>query len=559
MLRRLAKLFGGANAIAASARTPRVSQPPEDLDALLAQPIAAINAGRKHEAIERLQALLEIHPQLADAHLMLGKLLHGEKKYEDARDSYLLASALRPNWWPPHLQLGLLDTDEGHVAEAAKPLAKAIELGAPGADVHNVLGAAYMRAGDAHAAAGCFRTALALDPELARAHSNLGVALFRHLEEYDEGEWHIARALELAPDDSAAECNLVMVLYGRGRNEDALDLANRLLVRDPKLHEARINRALVLLKKGEFAQAWTDYEARREVPENKRSDDLPWPDWDGSSLAGRTIFVSFEQGIGDEIMFASCLPEVIAAARHCFIECSPKLAPIFRRSFPAGDILARDAWRDSPAIAKTPPDCKSAIGSLPLFLRRSRAAFPAHHGYLRTDERRVKRWRARLNALPGRRKVGISWRGGVAITHRGLRSIPLQQWVPILSTPGIDFVSLQYSDLEREVEALRRSTGIQVHHWQEAIDDYDDTAALVQALDLVIAVQTAVVHLGGALGARVWALIPAIPEWRYGAEGESMAWYPSVRLIRQANSGEWAPVIETVCTELARWLAAPVD
>jgi hypothetical protein len=152
--------------------------------------------------------------------------------------------------------------------------------------------------------------------------------------------------------------------------------------------------------------------------------------------------------------------------------------------------------------------------------------------------------------------VGISWRGGLASSRRSLRSIALEEWLPIFGVRDIDFVSLQYSVQEGELEALQRA-GVRVHQWQGAIDDYDETAALVCALDLVVSVQTAVVHLAGALGREVWALIPAAPEWRYGASGGVMPWYPSARLIRQARLGDWDPVVQTVAVDLQAWVDTP--
>src|SRR5690606_17495667 len=145
-------------------------------------------------------------------------------------------------------------------------------------------------------------------------------------------------------------------------------------------------------------------------------------------------------------------------------------------------------------------------------------------------------------------------RGGIASTRRNLRSTRLRQWLPILSVPGIDFVSVQYTDPDEELGALR-SAGCNVHCWPEALEDYDETAALVCALDLVVSVQTAVAHLAGALDCPVWALIPAVPEWRYAARGDGMPWYPAVRLIRQAQLGEWEPVITEVAGRLMKWAA----
>jgi tetratricopeptide (TPR) repeat protein len=552
MRRLISRLFGGGRPDERPAAPARSSPPRRDADALLAGPSDHVRAGRRAEAIASLRDLLETHADLAEGHLMLGRLLHDAGELDEARDCYLLASAHRPDSSAAHLQLGFIAIERGEMAEAVASLTTALKLGRHGAKAHNMLGVAHLHVGDAEAAAACFRSALVLDPGLVQAHSNLGHVLFKHLEDYELGEQHIARALELVPDEPAALCNRVMVLQQTGRYDEALALAERLLAEDPSRSEVRMNRALILLARGEFDSAWDDYEARRRMPESRKSADLPWPDWDGSSLADKTIYVYREQGIGDEMMFASCLGELIAQARHCFVECSPKLAPIFRRSFPAATVLLRNEWRKARTIAVDPPDCKAAIGSLPLFLRRSVAAFPAHGGYLRADARRVARWKAKLEALPGRRKVGISWRGGLATSKRAQRSIPLEAWLPILSMPDTDFVSLQYGDVQAELEIVRRAPGVRLTHWQSAVDDYEETAALVAALDLVVSVQTAAVHLAGALGKRVIALIPALPEWRYGASGDSMIWYPSVRLLRQSVPGDWGSVLESLPEEISR-------
>jgi hypothetical protein len=184
-------------------------------------------------------------------------------------------------------------------------------------------------------------------------------------------------------------------------------------------------------------------------------------------------------------------------------------------------------------------------------VRRDLASFPRHTGYLKPDEARVRKWKERLAQLPGHTKIAISWRGGRRISRRMMRSIPLEEWGPILRVPGIDFVSVQYSDCRDELARARSLHEVDIWHWQEAIDDYDETAALVAAVDLVISVQTAAVHLAGALGQTVWALIAATPEWRYLASGEAMPWYPSVRLIRQAEMDDWSAVLDRVARDLA--------
>ena len=226
-----------------------------------------------------------------------------------------------------------------------------------------------------------------------------------------------------------------------------------------------------------------------------------YPQWDGGGLAGCSVLVYAEQGLGDEIMFASCVPDIIAASKHCVIECSPKLESIFRRSFPAATVYAMTPSRNLPAsVQEKSIGLQTAMGSLPRFLRRNYAEFPQHHGYLQADRERVLFWRDRLSRLGPGLKVGISWQGGTLKTRRQVRSLPLPQWLPILRTPAIRFVNLQYTDCSTDLAELEAAAGISISDWQEVRDDYEHAAALVSALDLVISVCTAVIHLAGALG-----------------------------------------------------------
>ena len=172
--------------------------------------------------------------------------------------------------------------------------------------------------------------------------------------------------------------------------------------------------------------------------------------------------------------------------------------------------------------------------------------FPRHSGYLAPDEQKKAAWKRRLDALGPGAKLGLSWQGGVGHTGKARRSLTLEQLLPLLRLAGVHFVSLQYTEVGDEIRNLAARHGITVHHWQEAIDDYDETAALVCALDRVVTVCTALVHLTGALGRPAIVMVPFGSDWRYGAQGERMLWYPSVRLIRQRAIGDWSPVIESV-------------
>jgi hypothetical protein len=190
-------------------------------------------------------------------------------------------------------------------------------------------------------------------------------------------------------------------------------------------------------------------------------------------------------------------------------------------------------------------------------LRRRAADFP-QRSYLHADPARVRAWRERLAACGPGPKVGISWRGGTPTSRSGLRSLELARFAPFLAGVPAVWVSLQYSDCREELDGFARRHRVTVRHWQEAIDDYDETAALVSALDVVVSVCTAIVHLSGSLGQRALVMVPHAAEWRYGAAGETMPWYPSVRLFRQRARGDWDAVFEALGRELLTGAPAAV-
>lgn len=511
--------------------------------------VACYSRGDYDRAERLAREAIEAQHDHCGAHLLLGQLCHRRGAYDDAADSYVLAACFAPELAESHLQLGLLQLDCGKPGEAYESLCRAVELAPADARVRNAAGAALVGLEQLDEARAHFEQALALDPDLADAHTNLGYLLYRDFEELEAGRRHIERALELAPDHLVAMVNKTMVTL-RGNPAQTIELCDRLLARDPTLDPVRLNRGLAQLALGDFIHGWESYEARKSVRCNYVARAMPWPEWTGDPLAGRGLYIHTEQGLGDEIMFASCLPDAIAAAGPCIVECSPKLEALFARSFsarvvvkPSNDHVLQAG--DFPGIA-----AHIAIGSLPRYLRRRADDFPRHSGYLRADPDRVSHWRSRLAALPAGLKVGIAWRGGVRSTQQSLRSTALSDWLPLLATAGVQFIDMQHVDCSDEREAVQRNHGVLVHRWTEAHSTYDETAAVVSALDLVVSVQTALVHLAGALGKETWGLIAAHPEWRYLAAGEHMPWYPAVRLFRQSALHEWRAPIEHMAARL---------
>jgi hypothetical protein len=311
----------------------------------------------------------------------------------------------------------------------------------------------------------------------------------------------------------------------------------------------------VQLARGDFARGWENYEARLSSGHGVQRQ-YPIARWRGEDLRGKRIFVYGEQGLGDEIMFASCIPDLIAGGAHCLLDCNPRLRGLMRESFPDIEVLETLSRPDSPNVIDVAADVCAPLGSLPRFLRASCERFAGGKAYLQAASRRVADWRERLAAGGSGLKVGLSWRGGLARTGRVQRSLELEALLPLLRTPGVDWVSLQHDARPEEIAALQARHGFRVADWRDAHADFSETAALICALDLVITVCSTVVHLSGALGRDTLVMTPRGAEWRYMLEGASMPWYGSVSLLRQHQRNDWGPVLGAVHARLADALQA---
>jgi tetratricopeptide (TPR) repeat protein len=495
---------------------------PAHRDAHIDLASALLALGNPGDAELDARAALAIDPESVPAHAVLGAALEGQGRFAEAADSYRTALRFDPDSVPALANLSTVCLQLGAIDEAARCATHAVRVAPLNAEVHVRRGKVLMEQRAPEQALESFREAMRLQPGVAAFRNSLGFA-------YDM----------------------------QGRLESAMQSYEQALALDPDNVQAHVNRAAIWLIQDDFQRGWQEYEWRlRSAEHAPLYERFGLPRWDGSPLAGRRILVYAEQGLGDEILFASCLPEILAQAAHVVIDCDARLAGLYRRSFPRGTVHGGRQTDAADWLTHAGPvDVRIAAGSVPQRLRRTPADFPRHSGYLRADPARVAAWRERLQGLGSGRKIGLSWRGGVPQTGRGSRSLSLEELLPVLRLGGFAFVNLQYDRCSEELAALLARHGIEIHHWQEAIDDYDETAALVCALDLTLSVCTAVVDLGGALGRPVWVMAPVRTDFRYGLKGESMRWYPSVRMFRQQRYGEWGPVIGAVAEALARFPA----
>ena len=312
-----------------------------------------------------------------------------------------------------------------------------------------------------------------------------------------------------------------------------------------------------MLMLGRLAEGWDEYEKRMKwngiagLIGNRRDFKLRF--WQGEQLDNKAILVCGEQGIGDEIMFASCFNDLISMAGHVVIECDDRLANLMNRAFPAATVAGR--YRDSDAAwqARLPRvDFRVSAGSLPRIFRRSPELFPKREGFLVPDTKRVHQWHERYKLLGAGLNVGISWAGGKTPQERLSRSAPLEQWTTLLNIPGINFISLQYGDHADELAHVAKTTGAIIHNWQDSdpLIDMDDFAAKIAALDLVISIDNSTIHMAGALGIQTWALLPFVAEWRWMLDRTDSPWYPTLKLFRQQIRDDWAPVFKEIVVEL---------
>ena len=436
----------------------------------------------------------------------------------------------------------------GRVAEQAQAYREFLRMNPAHAGAVFALARWHHARGEYELAAGLLRP-LASDSSVNRDACNLlGLILGREFGQFEEGERLLRKALGSDPSWPIAQSNLGWLLMEKGDHEQGLKLLGSVLERNPEDHETRLALSYMNLKRGEFEAGWRDYEARQHS-RYANAGHYDFARWNGEWCDGKTLLIVAEQGFGDQIMFASCFRDAMDRVGRCVIECDPRLSGLFRRSFPAANIRPVIHGQSQLPAQTEPIDLQIPMGSLPGFFRKRREDFPRHRGYLHADPERIAYWRARLDALGPGPKIGLSWRGGVAATRRHLRSISLQEFLPVLNSPAI-FVSLQYGDCADDLRRLQQEQGVILAHWQDALDDYDETAALICALDLVVSVCTAVIHLSGALGRPVWVLVPAIAEWRYLDRGERLPWYPSARLFRQSEPGHWKSVIQQIAEQL---------
>jgi len=411
---------------------------------------------------------------------------------------------------------------------------------------YNNLGVALRRRDRFPEAVACYRRALEAEPDNAQSLSNLGNAL-KDMHRLDEAIATFERAVAIKPDDAGIIYNLGIALKDAGRLDAALARYARALALRPDDKDIPWDTALALLAKPDFTRGWPAYESRWGLKDNTlpRTDK---PRWDGTPLDGKRILLISEQGFGDSLQFVRFVPKVKALGGHVILETRAPLARLLASVGGADEIAVRD--QPVPEF-----DVWCPLLSLPLLFKTDLAALPGPVPYLAPPPDAGAKFDALLAPAEGRFKVGIVWSGSITFKGNRNRATTIDSFLGLLEVPGVTLVSLQKGPPNAELAACG-CRGL-ILDADPLLDDFADTAALLERLDLVIMTDSSVTHLCGALGRPVWVALCYAADWRWLRIRQDSPWYPSARLFRQRTAGRWDDVFERIKVELAKLAAGP--
>lgn len=497
------------------------------------------------EAVAYFRQALEIEPREAQGYLHLANALLQQKDWAEAEAAYRRCLELQPEHAEALVNLGFVLSELNRHAEAEACCRKAMAISPGIAEVHHNLANALREQQKTDEAIAHYRQALRLRPDYAKAEVNLGVALIAQGKTSEAIE-RISRGVRLDPEFAEAFNSLGAAVSVERRFDEALEHYAHAIRLKPDYPDAHWNRSLIWLLTGDFERGWPAYEWRWRCARTDPQPTYREPRWDGSPLAGRTILLHAEQGLGDTLHFVRYAAAVKARGGKVVLQCQPPLKRILA-SCPGIDQLVGQLE----ALPRF--DVWIPLMSLPAIFGTHLQTIPAAVPYLDADPRLVEHWRRELLPLRGFR-VGIAWQGSPRHPWDRHRSATLADLAFLAHVPGVQFVSLQKGEKTAEIQnsAFRTSHSaiLSLDSLDESNGPFMDTAAIMRHLDLVIAVDTAVAHLAGALGVPTWLALNYSPDWRWLLDREDSPWYPTMRLFRQSQPGDWSSVFSQMADEL---------
>ena len=504
--------------------------------------------GRFNEALDSYDAILEENPFDKEVLNNRANVLMSLKRLDDSLADFDMIEALNPNTINNLNNRGTVLKEKGEFNEALKDFNKSLEINPNHTETLNNRGVVFKELRRFDEALVDFDKAISLDGSYAEVLNNRSI-VYRELGRFDESIKDLDKAISLKPDFEKAYNNRGNTQRDLQHFDLAIEDYNHAIQLDPEYVDAYWNKALCMLHLGDFGSGWPLYEWRWKRDKSISGEPITTtkPMWSGES--DKTIFLWSEQGIGDEIMFASLLPELQQTSTHVILNCDKRLIPLFKRSF-MGNISFCD---DKDTVDENSYDFHIPIGSLPLILRPTLSSFKeGSKAYLKCQQSKADELKLTLLGKQKEILVGISWLSKSRIPGAIQRNVELAEIAQHLNKPNIKLVNLQYGDVSGEIKNLKDNQNIDVIQIEEIDNknDIDGLAALIMACDHIVTIDNATAHLASALGAKTKLLLPINHDWRWGQEKTTSYWYDSLQLYRQRQLNDWETNLLKISSEI---------
>jgi Flp pilus assembly protein TadD len=520
---------------------------PEHPAALHYSGMLAYQRGQVTAAVDLLFRSLAADPECPEFHNNLAVLLNAAGRADDSLELLDEAVRLKPDYAEAEHNRGIALEKLGRIGEAEAAWRRSAELKAGYFEPRNRLGHFLLKTNRAAEAVVFLREAAKVNPRMPQAQLTLGNAL-REVGDLPGAVAAYRKCVEVRPDWAEAHSNLGAALNETGNPEEAEGALKKSISLKRDSIDAHWNLALVLLARGDFSRGWLEYEWRRRL-ENQKGliNRFTQPEWNGCDVAGLTVLIQSEQGLGDTIQFIRFAPLLARRGAKVIVECQPKLCPLLRKMEGIEQVVARG--EPLPFF-----DTHVRLLSLPGILHTRVESIPEQVPYLKTEPEREKRWKRKIGNVGF--NIGIAWQGSSLYKGDRFRSIPLEHFAALARVPGVRLWSLQKGTGSEQIA----KAAFPIMQFDEPMDEeagaFVDTAAAMKGLDLVVSSDTSVPHVAGALGAAVWLALPYAADWRWLISRDDCPWYPTMRLFRQETFGDWAGVFERIAGALRQRVGA---